>query len=316
MDDIFSFQRLPFYDSSVQDSYEYIITSFVAKQMNPSDFGSAFSFWFSGSLSAALLRMRYRLYSLSASHPRFGTIECTILDSKKEDKSYIEWTICLFRSQSERTLLSKLTLMNIVMAADKLKAVQRKRTAIRAVMETPLAKDFEFAAPADVGQLSPDAVFLGNLWSVGGDGISAKGLISGENGFDAHPWITGSGDHINSCHAVAVCSQFVHLLSRNASELRGHSEVDQLFVDKVNAHCSLAIYSSESKFVKFLELGSFVVRLGSLRMIALEGERGGDPVSGFKVPFAFQVELAIEQNDRQCVMCTVKVCPVLLSSLL
>ena len=132
------------------------------------------------------------MYSLAASHPRFGTIQLKILENSnasKQDKTCIEGTLCFFNERSERKLLSKMKMINIVMASDKLKTVQWKRIEIRKTMETPSVKHFAFAdRPSDVGQTDKAAVFLSDLM-LGGDVVSATGLVSGKNGFDSHPFI-------------------------------------------------------------------------------------------------------------------------------
>ena len=320
IDEIFTFQRLPFYNASVQDFYEYICTSFVAKQLKNTEFTRALSFNSFGSLSVALTQWEYRLYSLAASHPRFGTIQIKILENSnapKHDKTYIEWTLCFFNNRSERKLLSKMKMINIVMALHKLKSVQQRRIEIRKTMETPSVKHFAFAdRPSDVGQTDKAAVFLSDL-ILGGDVISAAGLVSGENGFDSHPFITGSGDHTNSCHAMNIVSQFVHLLARNSKRLKGIQGVDPVFVNTVDPHCSLAICSSDSKFKKFLELGSFTVYLESVSMIGKNiNNRGWNSIQEFKVPYAFEARITIGQRGKQCVSSTVTVVPLLLSALL
>ena len=320
IDEIFTFQRLPFYNASVQDFYEYICTSFVAKQLKNMEFTRALSFNSFGSLSVALTQWEYRLYSLAASHPRFGTIQLKILENSnapKQDKTYIEWTLCFFNDRLKRKLLSKMKMINIVMASHKLKSVQQRRIEIRKTMKTPSVKQFAFAArPSDVGQTDKAAVFLSDLM-LGGDVVSATGLVSGENGFDSHPFITGSGDHINSCHVMNIVSQFVHLLGRNSKSLKGIKGVDPVFVNTVDPHCSLAICSSDSKFKKFLELGAFTIHLESVNMIGENIEnRSWTPMQGLKVPYSFEARINIGQRDEQCVASTVKVVPLLLSALL
>lgn len=84
----------------------------------------------------------------------------------------------------------------------------------------------------------------------------------------------------------------------------------------MNPHRALAIYESDFKYLEFLELGVFTVRLLSLKMMRISEEECNIALQNFKVPFAFEVEMAIEQCERQCVLAIVKVCPVFMSSLL
>ena len=82
-----------------------------------------------------------------------------------------------------------------------------------------------------------------------------------------------------------LMSHFVHLLARNSKRLKGIQGVDRVFVNTVDPHCKLAICSSNSKFKKFLELGSFTVYLESVNMIEKNVEnRGWNRMQEFKVP--------------------------------
>ena len=59
-----------------------------------------------------------------------------------------------------------------------------------------------------------------------------------------------------------IVSQIVHSLARNSKRRNGIQRADP-----VNPRCSSAICSSDSKFKKFLELGSFTVYLESVIII-------------------------------------------------
>ena len=70
---------------------------------------------------------------------------------------------------------------------------------------------FEYAAKEGVGVARQSASFLAKLAKA--DTISTSGLITKANGLrPAHPYIGGSGDHVNSTHMGEVGRQFGELL--------------------------------------------------------------------------------------------------------
>ena len=73
-------------------------------------------------------------------------------------------------------------------------------------VKTPLkASDFTYAQAADSGKKSKVEVFLGAVIE-----DKAIGLITDENGFTPnHPYITGSGDHVNATHLADICHQLI-----------------------------------------------------------------------------------------------------------
>ena len=75
----------------------------------------------------------------------------------------------------------------------------------------PAVHDFEYAPVDAVGVATPCRSFLSPL--VDRDGPSAQALITKESGFPpAHPYLSGSGDHVNSTHLGDVGRQFASLL--------------------------------------------------------------------------------------------------------
>lgn len=72
-------------------------------------------------------------------------------------------------------------------------------------------QDFQYAPPDAVGAAKQSESFLSSL--IEDDTRSALALITKENGFlPAHPYLSGSGDHVNSTHLADVARQFVNLL--------------------------------------------------------------------------------------------------------
>lgn len=71
--------------------------------------------------------------------------------------------------------------------------------------------EFNFAAPDEVGVETPGEVFLSK--PAAGSPVKCLGLITKEAGLiPGHPYIGGSGDHVNSTHAGEIGRQFGELL--------------------------------------------------------------------------------------------------------
>ncbi|WP_370190787.1 hypothetical protein [Qipengyuania sp.] len=71
---------------------------------------------------------------------------------------------------------------------------------------------FGYADPEVLGLDESEFAFLGPL-----DGARAIGLLDADNAMPpAHPWLDGSGDHVNSAHLAEVARQFTSLLRGGA----------------------------------------------------------------------------------------------------
>ncbi|MDG5747697.1 hypothetical protein P8Q88_05850 [Qipengyuania sp. XHP0207] len=67
---------------------------------------------------------------------------------------------------------------------------------------------FDYADPDHLGLAPGERPFLTEL-----DGRSAQGLLDNANSMPPdHPWLDGSGDHVNSAHLAEVARQFVSLM--------------------------------------------------------------------------------------------------------
>ena len=98
---------------------------------------------------------------------------------------------------------------------------------------------FDYADPEDLGLAPGERPFLSPL-----DGFSAEGLLDTGNSMPPHhPWLDGSGDHVNSAHLAEVARQFASLV-REGRPLR--------------------VVSAEMAFRHYVELGSpfTIERLG------------------------------------------------------
>lgn len=71
---------------------------------------------------------------------------------------------------------------------------------------------FDYATREVLGLHDGEFAFLGPL-----DGSRALGLLDADNAMPpAHPWLDGSGDHVNSAHLAEVARQFISLLRGGA----------------------------------------------------------------------------------------------------
>lgn len=121
----------------------------------------------------------------------------------------------------------------------------------------PDTSDFEYAPAKAVGVATPSESFLAPLSN--GDHIATTGLITKQNGLrPAHPYIGGSGDHVNSTHMGEVGRQFAELLigapliNRNGEmkflhyvELGRPFEVDIVAHDEAAQTLSLLVTQAE-----------------------------------------------------------------------
>ncbi len=90
------------------------------------------------------------------------------------------------------------------------------------------SESFDYADDNMLGVLAGEKPFLGPLESK-----SAGGLVDFANGMPpGHPWLNGSGDHVNSAHLAEIGRQFVSLLHEgkpfevSAAEMRFDSYVE------------------------------------------------------------------------------------------
>ncbi len=82
----------------------------------------------------------------------------------------------------------------------------------KATLEKADAGEFEFAPAASVGVATEKESFLSPLMPTS-ETATTTGLITKESGLrPAHPYIGGSGDHVNSTHMGEIARQFGQLL--------------------------------------------------------------------------------------------------------
>lgn len=130
----------------------------------------------------------------------------------------------------------------------------------------PKPPPFEYAAKQRVGVATQSESFLADLTRA--DTVSTSGLITKANGLrPAHPYIGGSGDHVNSTHMGEVGRQFGELLLARPLKNRG----------------------GEMEFLHYVELGSPF----EVEMISHD-------------PDAKQYALIVRQAGRDCTQITMQ----------
>lgn len=97
----------------------------------------------------------------------------------------------------------------------------------------PDIRDFRYAPADTVGVKTQSECFVSSL--IEGNTPSSLALITRENGFSpGHPYLGGSGDHVNSAHLVEVGRQFATLIRSK----------------------QLLCTGGEMQFTRYVELGS------------------------------------------------------------
>eukprot|EP01084_Bolivina_argentea_P108622 194127_1 len=329
LDDIFILQRVPFYLPSVLDVYAFLLPTAISNHMNgslKSKQNSHTSRSKTHSIpKSAIVTEKYLLHSLTATHPQYGRIEFIPLNNysdRDNGKVYFQANIYLFNNRKDQKLLCKMQNVYVLFHKNKSKLVQEKRLKNQSTIKKNVicVNDFKFINnPLDVGEFTKSAVFLGDLqWNDNFD-IFVNALITTDNGFDTHPWITGSGDHLNGQHILNCCKQFIYLLIRNCNQLQFNVFMScfKIFVTtmKVMKPQHLAIYDVDLQFKQYLELGQFVLKLLSLKMIKAKNNEDNS-LWKFKAVYGFEVEVSVEQNQKQCNLVRVCACPVFSSSML
>jgi len=143
------------------------------------------------------------------------------------------------------------------------------RKTAKAEFAKPDTRGFEYASPEALGVRTEGECFLSPISR--GDTIGAQGLITKENGLrPAHPYIGGSGDHVNSTHMGEVGRQFAELV----------------FGERM-INCS-----GEMTFLHYVELG----RPFEIELVSQDAD-------------AHAVSLLVRQRDRDCTKIDMKFSP-------
>ncbi len=222
------------------------------------------------------------------------------------------------RDEKQRKLMCDMDLKVIFFTPKAPKKLDKKRKKRKKKIlnedskkEKELLKDFPFVRrPFMVGESNEKCVFLSPLeifaTPSSTDGLArARVLCTIENGLVMHPWIIGSGDHLNTDHLMSSLNQFIHLLVRNTKEFQVLRDL------KVDRKCQVTVFRRKMKYLKYVEVGGFNIVLKGLRKIEKAKKTCLDLSS---VPFAFEASVSIEQMGASCVEGILGVCPTFLRS--
>eukprot|EP01084_Bolivina_argentea_P165440 287416_1 len=335
-DELFTFQRNPLYNVIVLDTYTARICLYVYKSLfqrlkkhktkrNKATRDVKFTPQYSA------VQVAFKVYSLHANHPSYGRAKTSYLTNTKSDKFHVKTAIHLYNNNRDLKELCYLESIISIFTKKKHANIQKKRSETKNALSSKswTQKNFTFAEkPSNVGEVNPNAVFISDLKQLldvsrNQRTIYCDGFINFENGFDKHPYITGSGDHINISHLAIVCKQFIYLLVRNSKQMQFNqalSSLDVRFIELINKRCSIAIFDTKIQTKHPLELGTFRVKLKSLNMEICNHQTDKNQKDCFicrmKIPYSFNVSLNIQQNNKMCAVATLNCCPIFLSSCL
>lgn len=153
------------------------------------------------SIWSALVWMDWTCGAQGVGHATYGTYE-TVGD---EGDSRFQMTFL----DAEDALVYRISGKGVVFHTRDFEGWRAKAKA--ALAEQLPAGDFTYAPHAETGMPSQWQSFLSPLTQ--GDTPSARALITLENGLPpAHPYLSGSGDHVNSTHLADVARQFSQAL--------------------------------------------------------------------------------------------------------
>ena len=310
--ELFTYQRIPFYNVSALDRLSFImgitneklmtnlIKSKDLSQRNTSEYIPR----------TALLSCSFKLHMIQASHPTYIESKCFV--ERKESKSrpglirsYTIQDCKLYDNNSwNRKLICNYKFKGILLTQAEAQGIANARKPKKVIIlsRSMAVSEFPFASPWNVGESAAKCVFLSNLEQVNGS-LSANGLIRLENGFDAHPWSSGSGDHINSRQSLLSFMQFIHAMLRNSDKIKKNERVDDRFFEIEDKECALTAVECNLNLRKFVELGQYMVELIKLKMV--------DPsLYGKRLLFAMEISMKLTQEGEDCVVAQLVVAPI------
>ena len=261
---LFTWQCLPFHNVSAVDSLCFAIAfrsgEEITKRMNDREEARK--------VNTIVAKTSYKLHVVQASHPTYAEVQ--LIEKKKESKSKSgvsrmrHFMDCKLydNNSSKRQLICSYQCEGLILTEAEAQggAKARKANRIKVLSKSMKVSEFPFASPWNVGEFAAKCVFLSNLKQMNGS-LRANGLFRLENGFDAHPWSSGTGDHINGAHSMAIFKQFVYLLLRSSDVIKRSERVDERFFELEDKECSMAVIECDVRFIRVVELGQFEVCL-------------------------------------------------------
>lgn len=149
--------------------------------------------------------------------------------AKPDDDNSLDYGLSFF--DADDALVHRMTGTGVVFQTRDFEAWRDKTRSKLGI--PPTSEDFQFAAAEAVDVASRDWSFLSPL--IGEEPLSVNGLITEANGFPpSHPYLSGSGDHVNSTHLVEAGRQFASLISSGRQ---------------------LRITGGDMRFTRYVELG-------------------------------------------------------------
>ena len=134
----------------------------------------------------------------------------------------------------------------------------------------------------------------------------SDGLVTLKNGFDTHPYIIGSGDHINSNHSMQSFYQFIYLLLRNYKNISKNINIHPNVSKLIDPDSIFVIIKHKTFFNKYVELGEYKVELISLNYV----NKTNDIYNRLHVEYILKIELKLIQSSLDCVVTELFVAPL------
>eukprot|EP01084_Bolivina_argentea_P268880 456838_1 len=260
----FLHQRRPFYESAVIEEYDwpilYIMKSIIFKPTSLSSISTQYN---TAHQPIACTEIHGNLNGLIASHPRFGSFkyERTV---DHRGKGIFLYTISLFDKKNGFCMAS-MKCVNREFTKQRVEEIEKMRK-YELKQYKKDSNEIEYTLPYFVGYSSKKYVFLSNLKQINSYKLFCNGLCTFNKAFTFHPWVGGSGDHINSTHVMDILYQFSHLIVRNGNQ---YNELKNIFnkLKCFDSECNVTIYKWDVLFLKYLELDyKFSVVLNNIQI--------------------------------------------------
>jgi len=303
--ELFVFQRQALTAPSVIEFYVWFAGFIAGKNIWPSLFDD-YDKSLKEKTKSKMIYSTYheiQLYTLSASHPK--SVRCSIkplTNDSEHFKAGKDMLICTFEFYStEGVLLFKTTNIVALLSKKRTASLNIIREKVRKNIVANADSTFPFADPKMVGVRSPEEVFISSP-SLITNGVSVRGLVSIVRGFEHHPYLDGSGDHVNENHLSVLFLQVATVMARKRPNI----------FENLSSGVPLVRISYKLRLKNVVELGlefkvQFII-IGKKKI--QKSKNGGLPSSGT----CFSIKLW--QNSKLCVHGEIVYAPMFSSSLL